>query len=97
MVTLLLAWEWVLFEAMVWQQSVGESTAVADRLNMDPVGNTLAIVALVSMVSVLLLTLYRLNRQATIPVSAWWVIPLLAALGLGIMLYLSSIPETTIC
>ncbi len=97
LVTLLFAWEWVLFEAMVWQQSVGESTAVADRLNMDPVGNTLAIIALVSMVSVLLLTLYRLNRQATIPVSAWWVIPLLAALGLGIMLYLSSIPETTIC
>ena len=33
----------------------------------------------------------------TIPVSGWWVIPLLAVVGLGIMLYLSSIPETMIC
>ena len=74
----LLGWQWVLFEASVWQQGVGEITAVSDRLTMDPIGNTLAIVALVSMVCVVLLTVYRLNKQVTIPVSGWWAIPLLA-------------------
>ena len=95
-VTLLLGWQWMLFEASVWQQQVG-STAVSERITMDPVGNTLAIVALVSMVCMVGLTVYRLNKQTTIPVSGWWAIPLLALVGLGIMLYLSSIPETTIC
>jgi len=93
---LLLAWEWVIFEAAVWQQSVG-GTAVFDRITMDPIGNTLAIVALVSMVCLVALTFYRLNKQATLPVSGWWAIPLLAVVGLGIMLYLTSIPETNIC
>lgn len=93
---LLLAWEWVLFEAAVWQEGVG-GTAVLDRLTMDPIGNTLAIIALVSMVCVVALTVYRLNKKATIPVSGWWAIPLLALVGLGIMLYLTSIPETNIC
>lgn len=92
----LLGWEWVLFEASVWQAEVG-GVSITDRLTMDPIGNALAIVALVSMVCVLLLTVYRLNAQVTLPVSGWWAIPLLAAVGLGIMLYLSSIPETTIC
>ena len=68
-----------------------------DRLTMDPIGNTLAIIALVSMVCVVALTVYRLNKKATIPVSGWWAIPLLALIGLGIMLHLSSIPETNIC
>ena len=93
----LLGWEWVLFEASVWQAGVGDGTAVLDRLTMDPIGNSLAIIALVSMVCVLVLTIYRLNKLATIPVSGWWAIPLLATVGLGIMLYLASIPETTIC
>ena len=93
---LLLAWEWVIFEAAVWQQSVG-GPAVFERITMDPVGNTLAIVALVSMVCVVALTFYRLKQQATLPVSGWWAIPLLAVVGLGIMLYLASIPETNIC
>jgi len=93
---LLLAWEWVIFEAAVWQQGVG-GTAVIERLTMDPIGNTLAIVALVSMVCVVALTVYRLNKKAIIPVSGWWAIPLLAVAGLGIMIYLTSIPETTIC
>ena len=93
---LLLAWEWVIFEATVWQQRVG-GTAVLERLTMDPIGNTLAIVALVSMVCVVALTIYRLNKQAIIPVSGWWAIPLLAVAGLGIMVYLTSIPETNIC
>lgn len=92
----LLAWEWVLFEASVWQATVG-GVPITERLTMDPVGNTLAIVALVSMVCVVVLTFYRLNKEVTLPVSGWWAIPLLAAGGLGIMLYLSSIPETTIC
>ncbi|MCA9918073.1 MAG: vitamin K epoxide reductase family protein [Anaerolineales bacterium] len=89
-------WEWVLFEASVWQAGVG-GVPITERLTLDPIGNTLAIVALVSMVCVVLLTVYRLNKQATLPVSGWWVIPLLAVVGLGIMLYLSSIPETMIC
>ena len=93
---LLLAWEWVLFEASVWQAGVGE-TAVTERLTMDPIGNTLAIIALVSMVCVVVLTIYRLNTHSSIPVSGWWAIPLLAVAGLGIMLYLASIPETRIC
>lgn len=93
---LLLAWEWVIFEATIWQEGVG-GTAVLDRLTMDPIGNTLAIVALVSMVCVVALTVYRLNKQAIIPVSGWWAIPLLAVAGLGIMVYLTSIPETNIC
>jgi uncharacterized membrane protein len=96
-VGLLLAWEWVVFEASVWHESVGAGTAVFERITMDPIGNTLAIIALVSMAGVVALTIYRLNKQATIPVSGWWVIPMLAIMGLGIMLYLSSIPETTIC
>ncbi len=93
---LLLAWEWVIFEASVWQAGVGE-TAVLERLTMDPIGNTLAIIALVSMVCLVVLAVYRLNKRATIPVSGWWAIPLLAVAGLGIMLYLTSIPETFIC
>ena len=92
----LLGWEWVQFEAAVWQADVG-GVPIVERLTLDPVGNTLAIVALVSMVCVVLLTVYRLNKEVTIPVSGWWMIPLLAVVGLGIMLYLSSIPETTIC
>ncbi|MCB8929334.1 MAG: vitamin K epoxide reductase family protein [Ardenticatenaceae bacterium] len=92
----LLGWEWVQFEAAVWQADVG-GVPIVERLTLDPVGNTLAIVALVSMVCVVLLTVYRLNKEVTIPVSGWWMIPLLALLGLVIMLYLSSIPETTIC
>ena len=92
----LLGWEWVLFEASVWQAGVG-GVPIVERLTLDPVGNALAIVALVSMVCVVLLTVYRLNKQVTLPMSGWWAIPLLALLGLGIMLYLSSIPETTIC
>jgi len=96
LVVLLLAWQWVYFEARVWQQEVG-GTAVTERITMDPVGNTLAIIALVSMVCVVALTVYRLNKQAIIPVSGWWSIPLLALIGLGIMLYLTSIPETNIC
>ncbi len=92
----LLAWEWVVFEAAVWQEGMG-GTAVTERLTMDPVGNTLAIVALVSMVCVVALTVYRLNKRAIIPVSGWWAIPLLAMVGFGIMLYLSSIAETNIC
>ena len=92
----LLGWEWVQFEAAVWQADVG-GVPIIERLTLDPVGNTLAIVALVSMVCVVLLTVYRLNKEVTIPVSGWWMIPLLAVVGLGIMLYLSSIPETTIC
>lgn len=92
----LLAWEWVLFEASVWQATVG-GVPITERLTMDPVGNTLAIVALVSMVCVVALTVYRLNKEVTIPVSGWWAIPLLATVGLGIMLYLASIPETLIC
>ena len=92
----LLGWEWVQFEAAVWQADVG-GVPIIERLTLDPVGNTLAIVALVSMVCVVLLTVYRLNKEVTIPVSGWWVIPLLAVVGLGIMLYLSSIPETMIC
>ena len=95
-VTLLLGWQWMMFEASVWQQGVG-SAAVSERITMDPIGNTLAIVALVSMVCMVGLTVYRLNKQTTIPVSGWWAIPLLALVGLGIMLYLASIPETTIC
>lgn len=63
----------------------------------EPVGNSLAIVALVSMVCVVALTVYRLNKEVTVPVSGWWAIPLLTTLGLGIMLYLASIPETLIC
>lgn len=94
--SLLLGWQWVMFEASVWQQGMG-FTAVSDRITMDPIGNTLAIVALVSMVCVVALTVYRLNKRVTIPISGWWVIPMLAALGFGIMLYLSSIPETAIC
>jgi len=93
---LLLAWQWVIFEATVWQQGMG-GTAVLERLTMDPIGNTLAIIALVSMVCVVALTVYRLNKKAIIPVSGWWAIPLLAVAGLGIMLYLTSIPETNIC
>ena len=93
---LLLAGDWVAFEAAVWQQGVG-GTAVSERITMDPVGNALAIIALVSMVCVVALTVYRLNKQAIIPVSGWWAIPLLALVGLGIMLYLTSIPETNIC
>lgn len=93
---LLLAWEWMLFEAAVWQEGMG-GTAVTERLIMDPIGNTLAIIALVSMICVVVLTVYRLNKQAIIPVSGWWAIPLLALVGLGIMLYLSSISETNIC
>ena len=93
----LFGWQWVLFEASVWQQGVGEVTAVSERLTMDPIGNTLAIVALVSMICVVALTFYRLNERDSIPVSGWWAIPLLALVGLGIMLYLASIPETTIC
>ena len=89
-------WEWVLFEASVWQAGVG-GVPITERLTLDPIGNTLAIVALVSMVCVVLLTVYRLNKQATLPISGWWMIPLLAVVGLGIMLYLSSIPETMIC
>ena len=97
LLTALFGWRWVLFEAAVWQQGVGEITAVSERLTMDPIGNTLAIVALVSMVCVVALTFYRLNERDSIPVSGWWAIPLLAVIGLGIMLYLASIPETTIC
>lgn len=93
---LLLAWNWVIFEALVWQEGMG-GTAVLDRITMDPIGNTLAIIALVSMMCVVVLTVYRLNKKAIIPVSGWWAIPLLAVIGLGIMLYLTSIPETTIC
>lgn len=96
LVALLLGWEWMVFEASVWQQGVG-GTAVIERLTMDPIGNTLAVIALVSMVCVVLLTVYRLNKEAIIPVSGWWAIPLLALGGLGIMLYLASIPETVIC
>ena len=96
LLVLLLAWEWVVFEATVWQQGVG-GTAVLERLTMDPIGNTLAIIALVSMVCAVALTVYRLNKKAIIPVSGWWAIPLLAVAGLGIMLYLTSIPETNIC
>ncbi len=92
----LLAWEWVRFETAVWQASVG-GVPITERLTLDPVGNSLAIVALVSMVCVVALTVYRLNKEVTIPVSGWWAIPLLTTLGLGIMLYLASIPETTIC
>lgn len=92
----LLGWQWAQFEAAVWQADVG-GIAVTDRLTMDPIGNSLAIVALVSMVCVVALTVYRLNKQATIPVSGWWAIPLLAVAGLSIMLYLLSIPETNIC
>ena len=92
----LLGWQWVMFEASVWQEGVG-GTAVTERLIMDPVGNTLSIIALMSMLGVVALTVYRLNKQATIPVSGWWVIPLLAIVGLGIMVYLSAIPETEIC
>lgn len=90
------AWEWVRFETAVWQAGMG-GVPITDRLTMDPVGNTLAIAALVSMVCVVLLSVYRLNMEVTIPVSGWWAIPLLATVGLGIMLYLASIPETTIC
>ncbi|WP_420642058.1 vitamin K epoxide reductase family protein [Candidatus Leptofilum sp.] len=89
-------WRWVQFEAAVWQAGAGNA-ALNERLTMDPIGNTLAIIALVSMVCVVLLTVYRLHTQATIPVTGWWAIPLLSMIGLGIMLYLSSIPETTIC
>ncbi|GJM41640.1 MAG: hypothetical protein DHS20C20_19220 [Ardenticatenaceae bacterium] len=89
-------WRWVQFEAAVWHAGVGNA-AITERLTMDPVGNTLAIIALVSMVCVVVLTLYRLNKQVTLPVSGWWAIPLLSIIGLGIMLYLSAIPETTIC
>ena len=71
--------------------------AFTDRLTMDPVGNSLAIIALVSMVCVVGLTVYRLNMRATIPVSGWWAIPLLAVVGMSIMLYLLSIRETNIC
>ncbi len=92
----LLAWEWVRFETAVWQASVG-GLPITERLTLDPVGNTLAIVALVSMVCVVVLTFYRLNKEVTIPVSGWWAIPLLTTVGLGIMLYLASIPETLIC
>ena len=92
----LMSWQWVQFEALVWQQGVGV-TAVSERISMDPVGNTLAIIALVSMICMVGLTVYRLNKRVTIPVSGWWAIPLLAVVGLGIMLYLTSIPETTIC
>ena len=92
----LLGWQWMRFEAAVWQAGVG-GVPITERLTMDPVGNTLAIIALVSMVCVVVLTVYRLNKEATIPVSGWWAIPLLAVVGLGIMLYLASIPETMIC
>jgi uncharacterized membrane protein len=97
---LLLLWlgqQWVRFEASVWQAGVGGGTAVLDRLTMDPIGNSLAVIALVSMVCMVTLTIYRLNKVASIPVTGWWAIPLLASVGLGIMLYLASIPETTIC
>ncbi|MEZ4594797.1 MAG: vitamin K epoxide reductase family protein [Chloroflexota bacterium] len=96
LVLALLGWEWVLFEAAVWQAGAG-GVPLAERLMLDPVGNTLAIVALVSMLCVVLLTVHRLNKPLTIPVSGWWAIPLLALVGLGIMVYLASIPETTIC
>lgn len=93
---LLLSIQWVLFEASVWEPGVG-ITAVSERLSMDPIGNSLAIIALVSMICLIALTFYRLNKQVTIPVSGWWAIPLLSLIGLGIMLYLNAIPETTIC
>lgn len=93
---LLLGIEWVLFEASVWEPGVG-ITAVSERLSMDPIGNSLAIIALVSMIFLVTLTLYRLNKRITIPVSGWWAIPLLSLLGLSIMLYLNTIPETIIC
>lgn len=93
---LLLGVEWVLFEASVWEPGVG-ITAVSERLSMDPIGNSLAIIALVSMIFLVTLTLYRLNKRITMPVSGWWAIPLLSLLGLSIMLYLNTIPETIIC
>ncbi|WP_420631057.1 vitamin K epoxide reductase family protein [Candidatus Leptofilum sp.] len=93
---LLQGWRWMQFEAAVWQAGIGNA-ALTERLTMDPIGNTLAIVAFVSMSCVVALTVYRLNTRITIPVSGWWAIPLLSIAGLGIMLYLSTIPETTIC
>lgn len=71
------------------------SLSVADRLQLDPVGNGTAIAALVLMVAALALVLADVVWSGIrIPELPVWVVPVLALLGLGVAGYLSFVEVT---
>ncbi|MCA9920716.1 MAG: hypothetical protein KC421_00015, partial [Anaerolineales bacterium] len=67
----------------------------------DPVGNGLAIIALVGMLIVLGGSLYRLRGGYSLPITAvWWQMPVVALAGVGAAIYLVVMavrPETAVC
>lgn len=77
-----------------------DSFTVRDRLMLDPVGNSLAIIVLVGLVGVLAYAVVRLLRAGSFgPIQldgrARWALPLLFLIGLGIAGYMAYV-ETTL-
>jgi uncharacterized membrane protein len=69
--------------------------SVRARYMRDPVGNTLAVVVLVGMVAVLWVAVVQVARPRR-RLAEWpvWVVPALAAAGLGVALYLAYVEVT---
>ena len=70
-----------------------EPTTVTERLQQDPVGNTLAIVVLIGMVLSLVAVVARWGMKAAVREASFtdWLVPLLALIGMGVALYLTII------
>ena len=70
-----------------------EPTTVAERLQQDPVGNTLAIVVLIGMVLSLVAVAARWVMRVPVREAPFvsWLIPVLALVGMGVAIYLTII------
>jgi uncharacterized membrane protein len=70
-----------------------EPTTVAERLQQDPVGNTLAIVVLIGMVLSLVAVAARWVMRVPVREApfASWLVPVLALVGMGVAIYLTII------
>jgi uncharacterized membrane protein len=77
----------------VAEPSPAEPLTVAERLQQDPVGNTLAIIVLIGMVLSLVAVIARWVLKVPVrevPIASW-LVPLLGLVGMGVAVYLTMI------
>ncbi len=67
-----------------------DDESVADRFGNDPVGNSLAVLALIAMLASLV-AVPLMIRSGKLAAGPSWVIPLLALVGIGVSIYLGSV------
>ena len=89
------AMETITPEAGAVKRAASGGLSAWGRFRLDPVGNGASVVVLLAMVAALALVALALaGRGVRIPVPPGWVVPALAAIGLGVAAYLAFVEVT---